>query len=460
MDKLINQVLHDRYHIHVQLSCKQGRRTYLAIDSNTDSTVVIKVVLLEPDFIWDDPKLFEREVETLTSLNHKAIPKYLDAFDVETEAFKGFAIVQSYIEAKSLQDWVNSGRSFSEAELKGIATELLDVLNVLHQRQPPVIHRDIKPSNVLLGERSGNSPGSVHLIDFGSVQAAAHEGTITMVGTHDYMPVEQFGGRAVPASDLYSLGRTLIYLSTGKNPVDLSPEDLQIELRKNNTVSPSFSDWICWLTAIDVSHRPSSARAALEQIDQPPTLSLSSSASLSSFHKPASEIQLKKTPTCLELEIPNQQVQIAFEAQYIALGCIGFLFILILIIYSGFFWYILGGFTLFVIIANFIPKVQKVKLTGPYTIRLDLIGDEVKVSAFSLEDISKPLLGEKKLKTLSAGPKMPNYHLNIICTYVVCVTGNREEIQWLCDELSTWSKLDIQYKESFVAEKSLNHLAL
>ncbi|HBE34384.1 MAG TPA: serine/threonine protein kinase, partial [Cyanobacteria bacterium UBA11368] len=42
--------------------------------------------------------------------------------------------------------------------------------------------------------------------------AAKQSGTITVVGTYGYMPPEQFGGRAVPASDLYSLGATLIYL--------------------------------------------------------------------------------------------------------------------------------------------------------------------------------------------------------------------------------------------------------
>ncbi|MBD1874302.1 hypothetical protein H6F75_12480 [Nodosilinea sp. FACHB-131] len=87
-----------------------------------------------------------------------------------------------------------------------IAKALLDILEYLYRLQPPVIHRDIKPSNVLLKNRSGNSPGEVYLIDFGSVQTAAHGGTVTVVGTYGYMPPEQFGGRSLPASDL---GRTL-----------------------------------------------------------------------------------------------------------------------------------------------------------------------------------------------------------------------------------------------------------
>ena len=69
-----------------------------------------------------------------------------------------------------MQDWVESGRTFSESDIKEIAKKLLDILDYLHHRQPPVIHRDLKPSNILLADRSGNSPGEVYLIDFGSVQ--------------------------------------------------------------------------------------------------------------------------------------------------------------------------------------------------------------------------------------------------------------------------------------------------
>ncbi len=123
------------------------------------------------------------------------------------------ALVQSFIEARSLQSWAESGHTFSEAEVKAIATQLLTVLTYLHSRQPPVIHRDIKPSNILLSDRSGNHPGQIYLVDFGSVQTISHPGTITVVGTYGYMPPEQFGGRTT--SDLYSLGATLIYLLDG-----------------------------------------------------------------------------------------------------------------------------------------------------------------------------------------------------------------------------------------------------
>jgi eukaryotic-like serine/threonine-protein kinase len=204
--------LNDRYQIQQSLGKKAGRQTFLALDEQTQMPVVVKLLTFAPDFEWADLKLFEREAETLKSLDHPAIPRYLDYFEVASPSRKGFALVQSYIAAKSLAQQLQAGRTFSEAEVKQLAESLLEILDYLHSQQPPVIHRDIKPSNLLLGDRSGNHVGQVYLVDFGSVQTlvAQEGGTITVVGTYGYMPPEQYGGRAMPASDLYSLGATLI----------------------------------------------------------------------------------------------------------------------------------------------------------------------------------------------------------------------------------------------------------
>ncbi|WP_353734838.1 hypothetical protein [Okeania sp. SIO1H2] len=63
--------------------------------------VVVKLLLFSPDFTWEQLKLFEREAEVLKFIEHPAIPQYLDYFDVEMGLGKGFALVQTYIEAKS-----------------------------------------------------------------------------------------------------------------------------------------------------------------------------------------------------------------------------------------------------------------------------------------------------------------------------------------------------------------------
>ncbi|MCU0534352.1 MAG: serine/threonine protein kinase, partial [Hydrococcus sp. Prado102] len=322
MDKLINRVLRDRYHINSLLGRKTGRRTFLANDLQTRSPVVIKLLLFDPDFIWDDLKLFEREGETLKSLDCPAIPKYLDSFEVDTEIGKGFALVQSYIEARSLQEWIQLGRRFSEEELRVLAKELLQILDYLHTRHPPVIHRDIKPSNILLGDRSGNHFGTIYLVDFGSVQTAAHSGTITIVGTYGYMPPEQFGGKTTPASDLYGLGATLIYLLTRIHPADLPIRKGRIRFEAESLASKQLQTWLRYLIQPDANERWKSAQLALTalQCDRliPPLQA--------AIAKPSgSRVTLTKTDERLEIVIlpfpVKRKLQVIYSTLWLTIFC-------------------------------------------------------------------------------------------------------------------------------------------
>ncbi|WP_197673294.1 serine/threonine protein kinase [Leptolyngbya sp. O-77] len=162
--------LGDRYEVQQQLSKKPGRQTYLALDHQTQQQVVIKLLIFSYDFSWDDFNLFEREAGILKTLNHPAIPQYLDSFDLDLPTLKGFAFVQTYTPAKSLEEHLRAHRTFSELEIKQIARDILEVLIYLHEQSPPVIHRDLKPSNILLTDRSAHSAGQVYVVDFGSVQ--------------------------------------------------------------------------------------------------------------------------------------------------------------------------------------------------------------------------------------------------------------------------------------------------
>jgi serine/threonine protein kinase len=300
---MVEQVLKERYAIQKQLGKNGGRQTLLARDLQTQELVAIKIITFDADFHWDDLKLFEREAQTLQSLSYPAIPRYLDHFKFQTAKTKGFALVQSYIPAKSLAEWVELGRTFNEDDIKHIAKALLEILMYLHAHHPPVIHRDIKPSNILLANRSGNSVGQVYLVDFGSVQTlAATEGsTITVVGTYGYMPPEQFGGRGVPASDLYSLGVTLIYLVTGTHPADLPQEDLRIQFEPKIPLDSAFVDWLQWMTEPDLNRRLTSSEQALKALagfEQREEI-------CPVINKPnKSKIQLNKEKNSLEIFIP------------------------------------------------------------------------------------------------------------------------------------------------------------
>jgi len=93
-----------------------------------------------------------------------------------------------------------------------------------HAHRHGVLHRDLRPSNVIV---SGN--GLLKVADFGTsrfLDIAAH-GT-TVIGSPPYMAPEQFDGKAVFASDLYSLGVTMFQMLTGVLPyASPLPADLE-----------------------------------------------------------------------------------------------------------------------------------------------------------------------------------------------------------------------------------------
>ncbi|MEH1841060.1 MAG: serine/threonine-protein kinase [Nostoc sp.] len=300
---MIGEILGERYEVQQLLGKKAGRRTLLARDLQTQELVVIKLLSFGDDFEWDSLKLFEREAETLKSLSHPLIPQYLNYFEVNLPTIKGFALVQTYIRARTLEQYLQTGRTFTEAEVKQIAKALLEILIYLHGLYPSVIHRDLKPSNILLGERSGNSVGQVYLVDFGSVQTvlATETGTRTVVGTYGYMPPEQFGGRTVAASDLYSLGATLIYLMTGNHPADLPQKNFRIQFEQAANLSPSFSNWLKWMIEPSLEGRFSSATGAIAALEKPQATNLPALV----VRKPdGSKIQLTKNWDFLEIIIP------------------------------------------------------------------------------------------------------------------------------------------------------------
>ncbi|MEG3938161.1 serine/threonine-protein kinase [Microcoleus sp. S36b_A3] len=310
------KVLAERYEVQRQLGKQTGRQTLLARDLQTQKLVVIKQLFLGSDFEWQDLKLFEREAETLKALSHPAIPRYLDYLEIDEPDSKGFGLVQTYVEGKTLEEHLRSGRTFSVNELKELAKKLLEILNYLHKQNPPVIHRDLKPSNILLHSRSGNSIGKIYLVDFGSVQnqAAKFGGTITVVGTYGYMAPEQFGGRSVPASDLYSLGATLIYLVTGLHPTELSQQDLKIKFADRAThLNPSLIDWLEWMTEPSLSKRLSSAEEAWRALKNPRSIDKNHKDYIT-LQPPGSEIKLTKNSEFVEIVIPSQEVSLGLSA--------------------------------------------------------------------------------------------------------------------------------------------------
>jgi hypothetical protein len=180
--------------------------------------------------------------------------------------------VQEYVDGKSLAQLVQEGRHFSEPEALRLALKLCDLLQYLHSLSPPIVHRDLKPGNIIL-----SAEDRLFLMDFGAVKDsmltdyAKSLGTLTVVGTYGYMPIEQIEGRAQPQSDLYALGMTLIHLLSHKEPIDIEKKGLELDFRPHVNISDNFAGVIKKLIAPDWQQRYQSAadvKADIERLER------------------------------------------------------------------------------------------------------------------------------------------------------------------------------------------------
>ncbi len=249
-------LLNDRYEIKEILGRGGFATTYLAIDTETEQQCAVKCLSFRKIEEWKTWELFEREAKILKNLNHPRIPAYIDFFTIETEQDVEIYLVQEYVEGKSLAQLVQEGKHFSEQEVIRIARKLIRILEYLHSLSPPIVHRDIKPGNITL-----SSEDHTYLIDFGAVKDtmlsdySKSTGVPTVVGTYGYMAIEQIEGRALPASDIYSLGMTLIYLLSHTEPTQMGKKGLQLDFRPHVNISDRFARILDKMIAPDWTKR-------------------------------------------------------------------------------------------------------------------------------------------------------------------------------------------------------------
>jgi serine/threonine protein kinase len=216
----LTPLLRGRYRITQPLGQGGFGRTYLAVDEDRLNTrCVIKQFspqLQGTKSLEKAMRLFEEEAVRLHELGeHPQIPTLQAYFEHDKRLY----LVQQFVEGPTLLQEAQHNGAFDEQRIREVLAGLLPVLKFVHDHQ--VIHRDITPANIIRRKIDGK----LVLIDFGVAKlltetTSAQPGT--RIGTEGYSPMEQIrSGKAYPASDLYSLGATCLYLMTRMKPDDL-----------------------------------------------------------------------------------------------------------------------------------------------------------------------------------------------------------------------------------------------
>ncbi|MDJ0845005.1 protein kinase domain-containing protein [Crocosphaera sp.] len=292
------------------------------LDEDSSAHKVLKVLLHNhPKYV----ELFEREVNVLGRLNHPGIPKVeADAhfkFYLKNSNTPLYCLVMEKIEGLNLNQYITQrGKCISQKMAIQWLMQLLRILEEIHHHN--FFHRDIKPSNIML-----RSTGQLVLIDFGTAREVTEtylskqsSGEVTGLFSAGYSPVEQLNGQAVPQSDFFALGRTIVYLLTGKHPSELYDSHVdQLNWRERvPELSPEFADVVDHIMARLPNQRPSSAQVILNRLESVyhslyGSDSFLDTFSLNAVNENSEDMPTRVAPPSAPLPLPPKSDGLAFS---------------------------------------------------------------------------------------------------------------------------------------------------
>ncbi|MET7734289.1 serine/threonine-protein kinase [Streptomyces sp. NPDC005402] len=247
------------FRLHRRLGAGGMGVVYLGSDRK-GQRVALKVI--RPDLAEDQEfrSRFAREVSAARRIRGGCTARLVAA---DLEADRPWFATQ-YVPGPSLHDKVADEGCLGAHEVASIGAALSEGLVAVHEAG--VVHRDLKPSNILL------SPKGPRIIDFG-IAWATGASTLTHVGTAvgspGFLAPEQVRGAAVtPATDVFSLGATLAYASTGDSPFGHGSSEVMLyrvvhEEAQLHGVPDAVAPLIRACLAKDPEERPSTLQLSL-----------------------------------------------------------------------------------------------------------------------------------------------------------------------------------------------------
>src|SRR5437588_6361273 len=223
------------------------------------------------------------EASVLLTVRSKHLPEVYDAF----EANGRFYLVMQLIEGQNLLQILRArvpgglvGESEPHQQMSGPCSEsevlawllpIVDILQELHSRNPPIIHRDIKPGNIILTPQQ-----TTVLVDFGLTKLYdPAETTRTMIKavSEGFSPVEQYVGKTCPQSDIYAIAATMYLLLTNRLPPAALGRTMRDDLIAPRLLSPTLSlkmdRVLLKALAVNATERYQSMREFAEALREP-----------------------------------------------------------------------------------------------------------------------------------------------------------------------------------------------
>ncbi|MFG6412565.1 serine/threonine-protein kinase [Roseateles sp. DC23W] len=211
---------------------------YKGFDPDIQRTVALKTIRQQIDAQDDSPgaaaSRFRNEAQAAGRLAHPGIVGVYDFGRDQQVAY----IAMEFVEGRSLASYLTAKVRFTDNDIVGIMSQLLDALGHAHDKG--VWHRDIKPANIIM-----TTGGRLKVADFGIARIETQHLTQThyMVGTPSHMAPEQFLGKPMDRRvDIYGAGVVLYQLLTGRAPFVGTTEALMYKVVNDMPEPPSVVD--------------------------------------------------------------------------------------------------------------------------------------------------------------------------------------------------------------------------
>lgn len=210
-------------------------------------------------------RAFQQQVRQLCPMRHPVLPKFWEGFQEGADSY----LVSEMVYGQSLKQWVQDHGVMNVVEASRWLIPICDLLTVLHQQDPPILHLHIRPSN-LIHPYAKRETTNVVLVGWGKASVLTSESG-TFIGTVGYSAPEQQEGKPEPASDLYALGATLVYLLTGNEPDTYfrwGAREYRLYAEDIPHLDPLMVDLINCLTHPEPRERYANATAVKQRLEQ------------------------------------------------------------------------------------------------------------------------------------------------------------------------------------------------
>jgi serine/threonine protein kinase len=213
-----SELILNRFTITAEIATDGISSAYLADDSE-GGRVSIWALPIEAIESWDTISAVEARAEQYSEVSCASLPRFVGYFSDDSSDDPAIYFVDEHVCGDSLESIVETGGPLSEGETAAMLNDLLEGLASLHQLSPPVVHGAIHPASIVKDEKGGYRFSGLPLSEL--LPGAQTRDTRQDAARDAYIAPEQGSGRAVKASDIFSLGMSAVYSVTGKHPDSL-----------------------------------------------------------------------------------------------------------------------------------------------------------------------------------------------------------------------------------------------